>query len=213
MANREYDGMIAVGPAGTGKTQFAKSLAGEAGRPLIILDFAGIQEKWVGSSNENLNSVFAVIKAISQGSAFWIGSCNSTGNLSPALKRRFNKGTFFFDLPSDEEKVPIWDIYLKRYEINPKQKRPNDAGWTAADIKQACETSWSFGISLIEASEYLTPVAHTDARRIEQLRRAAQSAGYLSASHPGRYVFARQDEPEDKAAPKKARTIRVEEQQ
>jgi hypothetical protein len=37
-------------------------------------------------------------------------------------------GTFFFDLPTDEERETIWGIYLKKHGVSGGQ--PNDKGWT-----------------------------------------------------------------------------------
>jgi hypothetical protein len=212
MQNQGYIGAIIVGPSGTGKSAFAKALAGEAKRPCIIFDLSGMKSKWVGSSNENLNAAFAVVRAVSQGNALFIATCNGVAQLPPELKRRFTLGTFFMDLPPADEKEPIWQIKLKKYGLDAKQKRPDDAGWTGADIEACCSLAWRMRKPLVYAAAFLTPVAQTDAARILRLRKES-SGKYLSASYEGKYVFDRGDSADEvPAAPKKARTIRVAEQ-
>lgn len=188
MQNQEYTGMIIIGPPGTGKSAFAKSLAGETKRLLIVLDLSGMKSKFVGSSNENLNNALAVIRSVSQGKAFFIATCNAVAQLPTELKRRFKEATYFMDLPSAAERKPIWDIYIKKFGLDTKQKLPVDDNWTGADIKQACQLAWRLRRPLVKAATYLTPVAKTDAARIERLRRDS-SGKYLSASHEGDYIY------------------------
>jgi len=103
----------------------------------------------------------------------------------PELKRRFKRGIFFFDLPSAEEREAIWRIYEAKYEL-PAQDRPDDSGWTGAEIEQCCFTAWDLDLSLVEAATKVVPVARSNAKVIEALRTLA-SGTFLSASHPGVY--------------------------
>lgn len=212
MQNQEYPGEIIVGPPGTGKSQFAKALAGEAGIPLVVFDISSMKSKFVGSSNANLNTALAVIRAVSQGKAMFIATCNAVAALPPELKRRFTLATFFMDLPSDEEKAPIWKIYIAKYDLNVKQGRPDDDGWTGADIKQCCQLAWRLRKPLLYAAQYLTPVAQTDAARIDRLRRES-SGKYLSASYEGKYRYGGAEASMPAVSPTTGtRRIRVEEE-
>lgn len=49
--------LLSGGP-GTGKTELVKQLARETGRDLMQIDLAGIQSKWVGESEENVQAIF-----------------------------------------------------------------------------------------------------------------------------------------------------------
>ena len=43
-------------------------------------------------------------------------------------------GTFFFDLPSADERKAIWDIYRTKWSLT--GDIPDDEGWTGAEIKE-----------------------------------------------------------------------------
>jgi len=68
---------------------------------------------------------------------------------------------------------------------------PADEGWTGAEIAQCAELAWQLGISLIEASAFIVPIAISAADQIQRLRDDA-SGKFLSASYPGVY---RQERP------------------
>jgi len=104
----------------------------------------------------------------------------------PELRRRFTLGTFFFDLPSDEERETIWGIYLKKYNVS--GELPNDEGWTGAEIKECCRKAHRLGITLMQAARYIVPVSRSAAEQIKALRQMA-SGKFISASTPGVYQY------------------------
>jgi SpoVK/Ycf46/Vps4 family AAA+-type ATPase len=55
-------GYLLCGPIGTGKTYLVECLAGEAGVPVVKLK--NFREKWVGSSEGNLEKIFRLIRAL-----------------------------------------------------------------------------------------------------------------------------------------------------
>jgi hypothetical protein len=57
-------GMMLVGVAGCGKSLTAKATATAFECPLLRADFGGAQSKWVGESQANIRSVFAVAEAV-----------------------------------------------------------------------------------------------------------------------------------------------------
>lgn len=57
-------GILFDGPPGTGKTMLAKSVAAEAGVPLILMSLSSIENKYVGESQKLLSSVFSLSKKL-----------------------------------------------------------------------------------------------------------------------------------------------------
>ena len=60
--NRVPMGLIFVGPMGTGKTYVAEAFAAESG--LTCLKFKNFREKWVGSTEANLEKILQVVDAL-----------------------------------------------------------------------------------------------------------------------------------------------------
>ena len=60
--NRVPMGLIFVGPMGTGKTYVAEAFAAESG--LTCLKFKNFREKWVGSTEGNLEKILQVVDAL-----------------------------------------------------------------------------------------------------------------------------------------------------
>ncbi|MGB0992201.1 MAG: ATP-binding protein [Akkermansiaceae bacterium] len=55
-------GYLFCGPVGTGKTYLVECLAGEAGVPVVTLK--NFRDRWVGSTEENLEKIFALLHAL-----------------------------------------------------------------------------------------------------------------------------------------------------
>lgn len=55
-------GYLLTGPPGTGKTFFAKALAGEAGLPILALAAADVQTMWYGETERKIREVFAAAR-------------------------------------------------------------------------------------------------------------------------------------------------------
>ncbi len=55
-------GYLLCGPVGTGKTYFVECLAGEAGIPVVTIK--NFRDKWVGSSEGNLEKIFRLLHAL-----------------------------------------------------------------------------------------------------------------------------------------------------
>lgn len=185
MQDREAAGMIFIGPPGSGKSIVAKAAGNEAGIPTIALDLGGMKGSLVGQSEQALRSALKVVSAVAgEGGALFIATCNKIADLPPELRRRFKLGTFFFDLPDTAERAVIWEIYLKKYAL--EGQRPDDRGWTGAEIASCCEIAWRLSCSIVEAAAYIVPVAIAAKEQIDRLR--SQAAGrFISASAPGPY--------------------------
>lgn len=188
MEDQDYAGIIAVGPPGSGKSLYSKSLGKTFGIPAITLDLGAAKGSLVGESESFIRAVMKTVRTIGgKGGAFFVATSNKLDIVPPELRRRFRFGIWYWDLPTDEERKSIWKINLKKYDLNGKgHKLPNDADWTGADIRSVCEIAWRLNCSLLDASGYIVPVAKSDPQGIENLRTIANQR-YLSASYPGTY--------------------------
>jgi SpoVK/Ycf46/Vps4 family AAA+-type ATPase len=184
MQDREADGVIFIGPPGAAKSAVAKATGNGAGIPTIAFDLAAMQNSLIGASGERLRAALSVIDAVSQGRSLWIATCNGITTLPPELRRRFTLGTYFFDLPTAEEREQIWKIYLAKYGVS--GELPDDDGWTGAEIKECCRKAYRLRMPLLEAAQYTVPVARSAAEQIKSLRQSA-SGKFLSASTAGIY--------------------------
>ena len=189
MQDHEADGIVFSGPPGAAKSAVAKATGGTAGIPTIAFDLAAMESSLVGASTERLRTALQIIDAVSQGRMLFIATCNSIASLPPELRRRFTLGTFFFDLPTAEERATIWKIYLKKYGVS--GELPNDEGWTGAEIKECCRKAHRLGITLAQASRYIVPVSRSAAEQIKALRQMA-SGKFISASTAGIYRYEEQ---------------------
>lgn len=221
-------GVLLLSPPGCGKSQFAKALGNEVGRPTVMLDFGSLMGKFVGESEGNMRRALKQVDAmapcvlfvdeIEKGLAgvggsgqtdsgvsarlfgtlltwlndhtsdvFFIGTCNDASQLPAPFARaeRFD-GIFFVDLPADEQRKQIWDIYLEQFQIDKAQAKPDDANWTGAEIKSCCRLAALLDVPLVEAAQNVVPVSVTSAEQIEKLRQWAEGR-CLSADNVGLY--------------------------
>ena len=200
MQDHACTGLIFVGPPGTAKSAIAKSAGRFAGVPTIQLDLGAAKGSLVGQSEQQVRTSLKVITAVSNSRSLWIATCNGLADLPPELRRRFTLGTWFFDLPDQEERAAIWQIYAKDLASRAASATglvdsrpgadaarlavPSDDGWTGAEIKQCCDLAWRMGSTLREAAAFVVPVSKSAAEQIDKLRFAAEGK-LLSASHPG----------------------------
>lgn len=186
MQDREADGLIFLGPPGAAKSAVAKAMGNTAGIPTIAFDLPAMESSLVGSSTERLRTALKIVDAVSKGRMLFIATCNSISSLPPELRRRFTLGTFFFDLPTAEERARIWEIYRQKYGV--EGELPQDEGWTGAEIKECCRKAYRLRMSLIDAAQYIVPVSKSAGEQIKALRQQA-SGKFISASVHGVYEY------------------------
>jgi ATPase family associated with various cellular activities (AAA) len=183
MDDNEYNGMITVGPPGSGKTAFSRAMGNTFGIPTISADFGAAKSSLVGSSEAMIRTLAKTIYAVAgRGGAFFVGTCNKLEALSPELIRRFTAGTWYFDLLSDKNRAKVWTLNRKKYGIpdtDPGVKQ--DSNWTGAEIRNCCRFASDLEISLEEASGYIVPVAVSNWESIAKLRKLADGR-FLSAA-------------------------------
>jgi hypothetical protein len=223
-------GILLLSPPGCGKSQFAKALGQETGRPTLILDIGGLLGSLVGQSEQNIRRALKIADAMapcilfvdeiekalsgasgSQGDSgvsarlfgslltwlndhtsdvYFVGTCNDISRLPPEFSRaeRFD-GIFFLDLPDQETRATIWNLYLTQYGLDLSQPRPADQQWTGAEIKACCRLSALLDLPLQDAARHIVPVAVTAAESVGRLREWA-SGRCLSADQGGIYQAA-----------------------
>jgi hypothetical protein len=190
MQDNNAEGILFIGHPGSAKSMVAKATGNAAGVPTIELDLGAMKGGIVGESQANIRAAVKVIQAVSQGSALYIATCNKIGAIPPELQRRFTLGTFFFDLPSKDERTAIWKLYGAKYDLKPTLADLHASeGWTGADIASCCNRAWMFSGTIAEAANYATPLCKTRPQEIEALRKMANGA-FISASEAGLYRMA-----------------------
>jgi hypothetical protein len=189
MQDQNIPGLILIGPPGTGKSAIAKAAGSVAGAEVLAIDTGAMTGSLVGESQAKIRRALDVFKAVSQGKGLFIATCNKLASLPPELRRRFTLGTFFVDLPSREERKTIWPIWLERYGLKDKTRTlPDDADWTGAEIRACCDVAFRADMSLVEAAQFVVPVAKSAPDQIETLRKLA-SGRFISANNPGVYQY------------------------
>jgi len=194
MEDNKWTGLIAIGHAGTGKSLVTKALANtatkESGRKVlsIAMDLGAARGGIVGESERKIRTLMKTIKSLAgdkPGRVCFVGTCNDLEIMPPALRRRFTRGIWFFDLPSKEEREGIWAINKRQFGIE-EDGHPEDTDWTGADIRNVCEIASALECPLAEATQYVVFVAKTDPESIDRLRKRADGK-WLSANKPGMY--------------------------
>lgn len=186
MQDNNATGLIFIGPAGSAKSMVAKAAGTVTDIPTISFDISGMKGSLVGESEQNLRMALKTVTAVSNKNPLFIATCNSIHVLPPELRRRFKLGTFFFDLPTAEEREVIWKIYLKKYDLPLNSPRPDDDSWTGAEIAQCCDNAYRLRSDLIRGSKTIVPVAKSAQAVIRDLRRMADQV-FISASYEGLY--------------------------
>jgi len=187
MQDNAATGMILVGPPGAAKSAFAKTAGGEGGIPTIQLDLGGMKGEFVGTSETRIRDALKVVHSVSGGKTMWIATCNSLASLPPELKRRFNFGTWFFDLPTREERKAIWDLYVAKFGVSDPSDKLLDQPWTGAEIESCCRIAWQTNDTVDECAEFIVPVATAAADSIAKLQESAVGK-FLNAAAPGPYA-------------------------
>jgi len=186
MQDNEVLGMMLVGHPGCTKSFLAKCCAGQFSIPMVELNMTALKGSLVGQTGLQTRNALKVISAI--GRPLVLATSNSLAVLPPELRRRFQLGTFFFDLPTSEERNEVWKLYVQKYQLQRAGPIPEDEGWTPAEIKTCCDIAWRLNCLLKGAAQYIVPICRSAPDKVEQLRQQAHNR-FLSASTPGVYQY------------------------
>lgn len=188
MEDYRYSGMIALGPAGSGKSMFAKAAAATNKIPLIKVDLGATKGSLVGQSERQIRIAMKTILTVAGiGGAFFISTVNKIDVLPPELRRRFRFGLWMFALPDKEERIAIGKLQTNSYKMEEDKLFWSKAiGWSGANIRDCCELAHAMSTSLQEASKYIVPAAKQDPSGLERLYKLAEGK-FLSASTEGTF--------------------------
>jgi hypothetical protein len=185
MEDNGWAGQIAFGPPGTGKSLYSKALANTFDRLPLVFDINATKEGLVGSSEANVRNVVKTLIAIGGREVFFVASMNKM-NVPPELVRRFRYGVWMFDMPDDEERAAMWELHRGKFEIDAKDKQPDDTDWSGSDIRNICEMAWKMGRSLKDVLQFASSNGKANPEVVKAARDAAEGK-YISASKPGVY--------------------------
>ena len=219
-------GLLLLGVPGTGKSQYAKALGNETGRPTLMLNVGALMGSLVGETEANTRQALKIADAMApcilfldevekgmasggemnggvstrlfgtfltwladhESDVYVIATCNNITNLPPEFARaeRFD-AIFFMDMPTSEQRKLIWDIYLQAFQLDATQPKPDDGRWTGAEIKSCCRLARLLRRPLLQAANFVVPVAEVRAKEINKLRRWASRAGCVDADNGQHY--------------------------
>lgn len=189
MEDNEWLGVILVGVRGSGKTVLTQSIGKAHGVPTISMDTGKMMKPHVGESQQAFREAFRTIKSIGGKRVIVFATANKLDVLPPELLRRFKLGIVYFDVLTKEERDSLWPVYLKKYGHDPKSERPNDEGWTGAEIRNCCEIAYKLKKAVKEVGGlYIVPIMKSDPESVKSLRKRAHNR-FLSASKPGTYQY------------------------
>jgi hypothetical protein len=187
--DKRINGIIFLGVPGCGKSELLYAWAKSAGKPVVNVDLPGMQGSLLGQSMANLQAAEKTIDAMGGGRVLAIATVNDVSTLPAPLLRRFNLGTFFFDIPRTETaRTKILNIHRKKYKINAKDKAPDMNLWTGSDIENCCKRAYMLNESLTDSAKNVVKVMLARREEMDLLRRGADHK-YISASTAGVYEY------------------------
>jgi ATPase family associated with various cellular activities (AAA) len=187
MEDNEWIGALLFGVRGGGKTVLSQAIGKAHNVPTIAWDMGQMKQSHVGESESNIRDAFRTVRSIGGKRVLVLATCNKMDVFPAELLRRFKLGVLYFDLLSKEERDALWPIYLKKYGHDLKSPRPNDEGWTGAEIRNCCELAYKLRKTIMEVgSKMIVPATKSDPKGVERLRDQAENR-YLSAAYPGTY--------------------------
>ena len=199
------EGLLMVGPPGTGKSLSATTIGAAAGVPTIQLQPGRLKGSLVGQTEEQADRAMAVLRSMG-GRAYWVATSNGLGTVPPELLRRFTDGVWMVDLPGPEERQALWGMYLARFKLRDKAPpSTSDVGYAGADVRNVCRTAWRDGSTVAEVMASYVPASKANEAGIKSLRNQASGA-YRSASYQGAYRIPGE---EPTTAPAKGRKVNV----
>jgi len=100
-------------------------------------------------------------------------TCNSTRGIPPEYFRpgRWDSAPWYVGLPTDKVKKSILNHYIGKFELSKKQTStiPKMPLWTGAEIEAMCHNARMRKINLVDASQFIIPMALTAKEEYDQM--------------------------------------------
>jgi hypothetical protein len=190
LTNLEDNGWIGAllfGVRGGGKTVLTQAIGKAHNVPTIAMDTGAMKGGIVGTSEAHIRDAFRTMRSIGGKRVVVLATCNRMDNFSAELLRRFKLGVIYFDLLTEEERDSLWPIYLKKYHHATSSPRPDDTGWTGAEIRNCCELAYKMNRTPKAVGEtMIVPFTKSSPKQLEILR-AQADGNYVSAAYAGLY--------------------------
>jgi hypothetical protein len=185
MEDYGWNGILAYGAPGSGKSLYAKCLANQFGAKALRFDINACKGSLVGQSEQRIREAMKVIRTLGGARVFFIASCNKLQAIPAELQRRFRSGVWYWDTPDAEQREDIWDIQLRSFgqELDRSQIREIDEDdYTGADIRDIVEQSWQLGCSIEQAKKYTIPLKKRSPEILRECRELADGK-FLCTKH------------------------------
>jgi SpoVK/Ycf46/Vps4 family AAA+-type ATPase len=99
-----------------------------------------------------------------------IATSNNVQRIDPEYLRAERwDALFFVDLPTEKERMAILKIWMDCFKL-PAQELPSMVNWTGAEIRSLCRIAAMLKSSLVEAAEFVVPLAISSDDKIKALR-------------------------------------------
>lgn len=186
MEDRKARCLMLLGPGGSGKSLVGKAVAATYDVPGIAFDLGASKGSLVGESERKIRTALKTIDGVAGGKrVLVIATCNRVATIPPEMRRRMTLGTWYFDLLDEKGRDDCWKLYAKKYGVD-VAARPDDEGWTGAEIRNCCDLARSLKVTPKQAAAYIVPINVAAPEQVKELRELAHDR-FLAAAYPGVY--------------------------
>jgi hypothetical protein len=118
-----------------------------------------------------------------------ISAANNISKLPDEVTRSGRVDALFYvGFPDQASRKDAWGMYLRKHDLDTEQKLPEDNYWVPADIMSCCRLAEQQGVSVVEASKWITPSYKKSPEQMDALMRWAESVGCICATTGQKYV-------------------------